>query len=285
MYNVRVLKYPTGYQYRIYSRPVGFKMEADKDPKEPIPVEIWNEDVQEFETVYANPNNIWVNPFTEQIETEPYTDISDKVINLERSIKNSMSRTVNNIYHKARSNTWDWFVTLTFNPSKVDSFDFDICVQLLSKWLNNQRRNCPDMKYLFVPELHKSGRWHFHGLMANCSELDFVESGHFDHGKPIYNIGRYKLGFSTATRVVSNERVTKYISKYITKELCAVSSGRKRFWCSRNLEECPVEELLIEPGALERLLTRILPQSKHVKKIAGGEVTTTYIEMGENENE
>ena len=46
----------------------------------------------------------------------------------------------------------------------------------------------------------------------------------------------------TATRVKDKERVTSYITKYITKDLCNASYGRKRYWCSRNLI-LPVEEV------------------------------------------
>ena len=34
----------------------------------------------------------------------------------------------------------------------------------------------PDFKYLFVPELHKSKRWHFHGIGVNCDKLKFENS-------------------------------------------------------------------------------------------------------------
>ena len=35
----------------------------------------------------------------------------------------------------------------------------------------------PDFKYLFVPELHKSKRWHFHSIGVNCDKLKFENSG------------------------------------------------------------------------------------------------------------
>lgn len=279
MYNVKCYHYPTGYQYRIYSKPVGYKQDALPTDIQPVPVDVYNNDIQDYETIYANPNNIWENPFTGQIETQPLRYIEDEEQKKERSAKNSMSRTVNTIYHKARSNTWDWFLTLTFNPDKVDSFDFDVCVKSLSIWLNHQRRNCPGMRYIVVPELHKSGRWHFHGLFADCDNLEFVDSGHTDHGKPIYNVGRYNLGFSVATLVQDNERVTKYISKYITKELCAVTQNRKRYWCSRNLESCEESTLLLESDDLQVLLENLKLESRHIKVVQGSELTTLYIEM------
>lgn len=170
-----------------------------------------------------------------------YPDTITRVKNMcstspEESIKRSQRRTVNMIYDYSRSNPWEWFLTLTLNPDKVDRFNYQECTAKLSKWLNNMRRSCPDMMYLVVPEQHKSGAWHFHGLFARCDALSFKDSGLTDSkGRVIWNVGKYRLGFSTATRITDRKRTASYICKYITKELCADTMGRKRYWISRNL--------------------------------------------------
>ena len=53
--------------------------------------------------------------------------------------------------------------------------------------------------------MHSVGKaWHFHGLLANCDNLTFNDSGHIDkRGRIIYNLTNYKLGFSTATKVTT----------------------------------------------------------------------------------
>lgn len=265
MYNIKVFKYPSGWQYRVYSSPVGY---CDKDSiglKQPIE---------------------WYNPFDDRYELgEPlivgeFLEIHDDTeIKKERSIKNSMNRTINRVYHLARSNMWDWFITLTFDPEKVDSFDYEDCVKKLKQWIDSVRRSAPDMKYIIVPEQHKSGRFHFHGLMANCDAIEFVDSGQKDKkGHTIYNIGKYKLGWSTATKVTDNQRVTKYMSKYITKDLCLVSAGKKRYWCSRNLDECETDEIFIEGKYLDNYVSKLMMYSKHHKFRQGAELTTLYIE-------
>lgn len=48
------------------------------------------------------------------------------------------------------------------------------------------------------------------------------------------------MGFTTATRVKKNEAVTKYITKYTTKDLMEHIKGKKKYWASRNLN-LPVE--------------------------------------------
>lgn len=154
-----------------------------------------------------------------------------------RSEAESLRRSKETVRRYAFANEWEWFCTLTFNPEKVDSYNYQECVNKLSVWLNNARRKEPDMRYLWVPELHKSGRFHFHGLMSNISSLRLLESGKRDKtGRPIYNIGKYRLGWSTATRVSNNQAVAGYLLKYLTKEMCAVTFNRRRYWVSKNCE-------------------------------------------------
>lgn len=160
----------------------------------------------------------------------------------ERSTMVSMNRTKNQIFSIARSNKWDYFVTLTFSPKEVDRMDYSACTKKLSKWLNNLRRLAPDMVYLFVPEQHRDGAWHFHGLFADVPQLTFVDSGcTTKDGQTIYNILNYSLGFTTATKVRVTDAVSRYITKYITKDMCVMTKNRKRYWVSRNAQR-PIEQ-------------------------------------------
>lgn len=176
----------------------------------------------------------------EEIDWSKYT-LNQMIAKIKLNFKRSSRRSKNMIYDIARSNTWEWFITLTFNPEKVDSLDYDQCTKSLKNWLDRVRRKCDgDLKYIIIPELHKSGRYHFHGLLSGAYGLAFVDSGHEVNGDIIYNIGSYKLGFTTATRVKDTNRVSMYIAKYVTKELTACTKGKKRYWASRNVEK-PLE--------------------------------------------
>ena len=151
-FNVRVIDYPAGKQVRVYDRAVDVPVEGMEETAD---------DGMEY------------CPFTGKKEKVEDADMR------ERSMRVSMSRTVNRLYYLARSNRWDWFVTLTFAPDKVDRSDYGACVKLLSKWLNNCRRKVPEMKYIVVPEQHKSGAWPFHGLFsqigrASCRDRVYV---------------------------------------------------------------------------------------------------------------
>lgn len=155
----------------------------------------------------------------------------------------------------ARCNRWDWFFTITFDPALVDRYSYDDCSRKVSDWLSNLRKLDPYIQYLIVPEQHKDGAWHFHGLINHSPALCMTYSGKDTRrGVPIYNIGRYRFGYTTATHVQSSEAVSRYITKYITKELVSVSSGRKLYWASRNLKEPAEETCFLHPDDVKKLV-------------------------------
>lgn len=283
-YNVKIVKYPVGgYQVVLYSETVGhdtFLMVDDSLDLEYLDI---NGDLHivhlPSETGRLPPKGeYYLNPFEDEyIRVRSFADA-------ERSEKVSRNRTLKNLYYDTRSNEWEWFITLTFDPKKVDRYDYDAVVKKLKNWLIMCRRDCPDMKYILVPELHKDGAFHFHGLIANCDALQFVNSGVKDKsGKSIYNIGKYKLGWTTATRVESTEKVSKYISKYITKELCAATFGRKRYWKSRNLNQAEIVTLTLL-GDLQVFRDSVESVAQWSKSI-DGYITTEYFEMPQEVNQ
>ena len=204
MYNMRVFNYGDSFQVRLYSKPVVSGVSRETPDS----------------TINA---------------AEP---ISDDIIRMraERSITSSLNRTKNKLYGIARANEWDLFITLTFDRNITDSSDYDLISRRTRNWLNNiQKRYCPDLKYLVVPELHADRiHWHIHGLLANISGLKMLNTGIVKNGKSIYNLRGWKFGFSTASYVVDSARCASYICKYITKELVTCIKNRKRFWASSN---------------------------------------------------
>lgn len=207
-----------------------------------------------------------------EVENVPFDDAAVKFEKFERddgfqheyknyiSLYKSLYRTRSKIFDYANSNKWEWFVTFTFDSEKVDRFNYLEISKKFSKWLTNMRfQYCPDMKYLVVPELHKNGAYHFHGLFSDCVSLDFscavdnrefLKSGKINrnfgkdfkiNGEQIYNIKKYKLGFSYCMKVRDTKKISNYIVKYITKEFVSSVKNRKRYWNSQNLQ-LPIEE-------------------------------------------
>lgn len=156
----------------------------------------------------------------------------------------NLRRTKQNVYAIARGSRWDLFVTLTIANDELRN-DLDKAKKYVSKYINHLRdRACPELKYLLVYERHPtSGAWHIHGLFKEIHGLKLKRAINPHSGKPIvknemqvYNMPQFdKLGFSTATYVQSNERVTQYILKYITKEMAKEFPGKRSYLCSKGL--------------------------------------------------
>lgn len=157
---------------------------------------------------------------------------------IERSNIVSLKRTKETIYSLARANKWDMFITLTFNPNLVNRTNYDEITEKLHIFLKKVKQSyAPELVYLLIPELHKDGKsYHFHGLLKNLGKLNFTNSNHITkNGQTVYHWDDYYLGFSDCILVNNSGAISGYITKYITKELCAVTKNKKRYWCSKNI--------------------------------------------------
>lgn len=144
-------------------------------------------------------------------------------------------------YENACIKQWDYFVTLTFDDFLVNGYSHEEVQRNLVKWLNNQKKQNPGMRYILVPELHKSGRIHFHGLFSDVPNWKLKEARSpktnkiiYKNGSKIFNLVNYKLGYTTVSEIKDMERVCFYITKYITKELLNLNN-KKNYWHSKNL--------------------------------------------------
>ena len=256
-YNVKIITYPDlTKQYRIYHNTIGTDDLS-------IPVRPHKKGER--------------NPFDGKVCKEILVDIKDYKNHVDEV---SIKRTKKKVYDYAKSNEWEWFVTFTFSPDKVNRYDYDECTKYLSKWFNNLKRSSPALSYLVVPEQHKDGAYHFHGLFSGMNEHQIVWTGKYvikrvrglrskfvRTKEKIYKIGSCKLGWMTATRVREMEKVTSYITKYITKDMLNGLHGRKRYWCSRNLV-LPLEEVFILDATDRFILSQELDDSSRFKKVS-----------------
>lgn len=140
-------------------------------------------------------------------------------------------------YRRVRKNVYDiiscnpdmsMFVTLTFDASVINRYSYSDIIRKLNVWLDNRvRRN--GLKYLLVPEYHKDGAIHFHGVMKDSS-LKLVNSGKRHKNKTIYNITDFPYGFTTAKRLGGKDHdiqaVAGYVTKYMTKTLIDYENGK-----------------------------------------------------------
>ena len=158
----------------------------------------------------------------------------------EKTRKDNIKRAKDKIFEIASANEWNYMITLTLDKDKIDRYSPEEVQKVVCKWFDNkvQRKS---FKYLIVPELHKDGAIHFHGLCNDA--LNFKFSGTYKisgkkspvrestlkkYGltadsaevKRVYNVSDFPFGFSTALPLDNNVMaVSLYMTKYITKDL------------------------------------------------------------------
>lgn len=281
MYNVRYFEYENGLQFRIYSNEV-WSTKSDVSPYECVfnnrLCMNYGHDVVDYvtgEIVWSDVDYVYGNDWVDMADDFEFNMLEQSYKDelkrkREDSIRSSVGRTKRSIVYLSRSNNWDWFVTFTLSPDKVDRYDYIECSKKVRKFLNNLRRSVPDMVYLLVPELHQDGAWHFHGLMSGIDSLDMPASGVTDvSGRMIYNMSAYNLGWSTCSRVGDSDKTSNYVMKYITKDLCECTPGRQRYWCSNNINRAKVYEACVWGDELKALLDKLYNNMTWKKKVLG----------------
>ncbi len=152
----------------------------------------------------------------------------------------SERRSKQSIYEIARANEWNYFVTFTMSE---DRYDYDICKDRLRKFLNNFKyRIANDLEYLIVPEQHRDGAWHFHGLLQGDLSPYLSDTWH----KGRYELTGYNLGKCEIEKVKDTHRIASYITKYITKDLANTVKNKRRYFYSKGLKKGESVEMLID---------------------------------------
>lgn len=178
----------------------------------------------------------------EKVERRP----KEKDTTEEQQVANK-NQSKERVFDLARENTFDWFITLTFDPEKVNRYDYDECCKNIVLFTRALRRR--DCQYVIVPELHEDGAVHFHGVVQGDLPTTRATNPYtgeflFDFkGREIYNIPIYKWGFTTATRPDNAGAVAHYLAKYITKTVGWLPKNRKCYWASKGLKRPFLEYL------------------------------------------
>ena len=173
----------------------------------------------------------------------------------DKKIDENLSRAKTNITELALCNIFDYFCTFTFSDDKIDRNNLALCYKSLRKFFNNfQQRQAPDFKYLIIPEFHKDGSIHFHGLVSGIPESEFIIpptiKKRLKDGTlaDVPNTPKYKdwkrysdrFGYFNCSRVKSSEKIAFYITKYITKDMSDIPKGVHLFAYSRGLKKAEI---------------------------------------------
>ena len=108
------------------------------------------------------------------------------------------------------------------------------------------------IKYLLIPEQHKDGAWHMHGLLMGLTDDDLFPN---EHGWLDWGRYRRKFGFFSCSEIKDKSSCSKYITKYITKDFAGknLAAFGHLFFASQGLKgkevlpwdyltRCPVED-------------------------------------------
>ena len=219
---------------------------------------------------------------------------------LEEDLMRSMRRARAKVRRIALANDFQYFVTLTLDPSKVDTHDGAAVVKKLNAWASNAVQRY-GLRYILVPERHKKGGIHFHGFFNGA--LPVVDSGTIrlpeskkprkprsaaqraewlgKGGQTVYNIPGWTLGFSTAMNLYGEyPAAVAYVCKYIGKD--GEKPAGRWYYSGGDLMEPTVHYVDLSPAELaadygEKALL-IYPPGKQVAIVNGIKYLNEYKE-------
>lgn len=167
-----------------------------------------------------------------------------EAIDPERSKLSSRIRAKAAVRDIALCNQFDYFFTFTLSSEFVNRYDPVEVGKKVQTFLKNAsyRKN---FQYVCVPELHKDGAIHFHGLCklgnVKIERAIYHRTGiplSTNRGQPIFNMVDWGLGYSTCIPLDENyETACNYIVKYLSKG-CDKILG-KWYLASRSLVKRP----------------------------------------------
>ena len=164
----------------------------------------------------------------------------------------NLTRAKNTVYDLAMSNPWTNFVTVTGDPKKRNMMDLQGYHKDYAQFIRDfRKRTGTSLPYLFVPEPHKSGAWHEHGLTNGLEPGKHLRLFTKDEklpkhireklvaGRPVYDWPEYreKFGWVDVEPIQNHQKVSAYLMKYVTKEVLnsVKELGQHSFYASKGL--------------------------------------------------
>lgn len=163
--------------------------------------------------------------------------LEESITTSEERFQSSLSRARSRIYELAACNEFEFFCTFTIDGEKLDRYDLTAYRKSFTHFIRNEnaRRLIDDkIRYLVIPERHKDGAWHMHGLLSGLSEqLEKNKYGYMDW--PRYS---ERYGFFNCSRIKDRQATAGYMVKYITKDIAATTraAGEHLFFASQGLK-------------------------------------------------
>lgn len=182
----------------------------------------------------------------------------------------NISRTRTRVWEYSTCNDFQYFVTLTLDKNKLNRYDLELFISKLGQFIRNNRKSTgSDIQYILIPEQHQDGAWHMHGLINGIREEELKPFTLNDNipmtlknliraGRTIFSWEKYekKFGWVTLEKIQNKEAVSKYITKYIKKDIgIAVSEkNKKSYYVTRGLKLSEVTKKGTFPTAIRNAL-------------------------------
>lgn len=183
----------------------------------------------------------------------------------ETKLDSNFSRARSMVLQYALCNPWEYFFTGTLDRSKMDRYDLDTYASRLMQFIRDKRKKyAAKFQVLLVPERHKDGAWHIHGLvyglpdLALCPFAPPAPQHLIDHGFLNWPDYMDKFGFCSMAPIRDPIATAFYITKYVSKDLSRRSCdfGKHLYFHSRPL--CKAEkasDVYLYNNALEEYCT------------------------------
>lgn len=183
-------------------------------------------------------------------------------------LDNSFSRARSMIKQYGLCNPWQYFVTLTLDKDKYNRNDLAKFKSDLTRFACDVRKKykkeCADrFSYVFVPENHKDGAWHMHGLINGLPESATAPFIRGKHPKKLID-GCYlnwpdyekKFGFVSLGIIRDQTATVLYTTKYINKNIEALAEmkGNHLYIPSKPLKKAvKISDVYVHSDELDKI--------------------------------
>lgn len=154
-------------------------------------------------------------------------------------LDNHLSRAKSVIFDYSMCNKFDYFVTFTLDKQKYDRYDLNGFIKDLGQFIRDYRKKyVVNIQYLLIPEQHKDGAWHMHGLISGIPDNHLIINS---NGYKDWYAYSSKFGYISIDDIKNQVAVSKYITKYIKKSIDTGSGvtekNKKLYYVTRGLKK------------------------------------------------
>jgi hypothetical protein len=165
-------------------------------------------------------------------------------------LETNVTRARSKIFEYAMCNPWDQFANLTLDRHLYNRYKLKPYIKDLTQWLRDySRKHKTQVKYLFIPEQHKDGAWHIHGLLKGIPDAELTEFIPGKHPQDLIDAG-YKnwpaysnrFGYVSCGKIKDHVAACVYMTKYVSKDMATnnIALNERLYFCSKGLKTAQI---------------------------------------------